>query len=121
MKQRIRSEALRAIGQGRQAAAEEALLSAEQRKGDALTDEERKKTIALSNSRFDLDRLKTVATTDPMMYAPRVNSLIARGGSSAPMKMPKVEEYQAKQLNVQEKLNNTASRILNKLDDWYTI
>lgn len=121
MKQRIRSEALRATGRGKQAAAEEALLEAEQRKGEPLTDEERKNAIELSNSRYELASMKNAATTMPESLAPRVNSLIARGGSSAPVKMPKVEEYQAKQLNVQENLSKTAQRILDKIDNFGTI
>jgi hypothetical protein len=59
-------------------------------------------------------------STSPELYAPRVNSLIARGGSSAPVKMPEVEKLQTKQLDAQNRTNVIAQRILNSIDAWTT-
>jgi hypothetical protein len=57
----------------------------------------------------------------PQIFAPRVNDLIARGGSAAPVKMPKVEDLQSRTLSSVDKIGLTANRILNNINEWLTV
>jgi hypothetical protein len=116
----LRGMALRATGQDERADIEDAIWAETQAQGVPL-DKATKADIA---ARVKARRALQAAmqnSTSPELYAPRVNSLIARGGSSAPVKMPKVEELQSKQLDAQNKTNQIANRILNQMDGWNTI
>lgn len=118
----LEMQALRAMGQGREADIEEALQRARGIKGDALTDREKSNIIEMTQARADLDAaLRNAPTTNPQMYAPRVDSLIARGGSATPVRLPKIEEINQKSLQVQETLSRTATRILDSVDRWNII
>lgn len=118
----LEMQALRAMGQGREADIEEALQRARGIKGDALTDREKSNIIEMTQARADLDAaLRNAPTTNPQIYAPRVDSLIARGGSATPVRLPKIEEINQKSLQVQENLSRTATRILSSIDKWNII
>lgn len=112
-------DALRAQGKTTEAAVREAWLSESMAQGRELSSKEKKDIADITKARLALERAQTVYA--PMDYAPRVNSLIARGGSAAPVKMPKVEELQQKQLTTQESTNRIAAQILSKVGDWATI
>lgn len=119
----LRFMAMNALGMNKQAAVDEALFNEASARGTyaALLDPETVKMITQNT----LDRLALQeamqTSTSAEMYAPRVNSLIARGGSAAPVKMPKVEELQTKQLSVLEKTSIIAGQILRRTEDWNTI
>jgi hypothetical protein len=119
----LRFMAMNALGMNKQAAVDEALFNEANARGTSVAalDPETVKTI----NQNTLDRLALQeamqTSTSAEMYAPRVNSLIARGGSAAPVKMPKVEELQSKQLSVLEKTSIIASQILRNTEDWNTI
>lgn len=112
-------DALRAQGKTTEAAVREAWLSESMAQGRELSSKEKNDIAEITKARLALERAQTVYA--PMDYAPRVNSLIARGGSAAPVKMPKVEELQQKQLTTQESTNRIAAQILSKVGDWATI
>ena len=114
----LRFMALRKMGRGEQAAVEEALYAETKSQGAPLDSAARKDVIARAKMRYEMENLRDAPTTSPQVYAPRVNSLIARGGSSAPVKLPKVEEYQAKTLNSVDTIARRMGSILNKIDDW---
>ena len=118
----LEMKALRAMGQGREADIEEALQRARDVKGYALTDKEKANVVEMTDARAMLDEaLRGAPTTNPQMFAPRVNSLIARGGSSSPVQMRKVEELNQKAVQTQEQINRAVNRILTKMDDWMII
>ena len=117
----LRFAALRKTGRGQQAAVEEALYNETKAQGRELDAATRKDVTARAKARYALENLRDAPTTNPQMYAPRVDSLIARGGSAAPVKMPKLESLQEKQLSTQESTNRIASRILNKVEEWTKI
>ena len=111
----LKFSAMRAMGKDREADIEEALT------GElGMSGIDPKTIIEMVDAKRALAQLQNAQTTSPQMYAPRVNSLIARGGSSAPVKMPEVEKLQMKQLDAQNKANQIAQRILNSLDSWTT-
>lgn len=119
----LRFMAMNALGMNKQAAVDEALFNEATARGTSVAalDPESVKMITKNT----LDRLALQeamqTSTSAEMYAPRVNSLIARGGSAAPVKMPKVEELQTKQLSVLEKTSIIAGQILRRTEDWNTI
>ena len=116
----LRDAALRASGRGRQADIEAAVRSAEQANGgEKLSPEDYARTVNIAKARYALSHMQTGAQA--LDYAPRVNSLVARGGSATPVKMPKIEELQSKSLRTQESINKTASAILKKVDEWALI
>ena len=115
-KQRYRSEALNVMGRGRQASQEEALLAAMQKKGEELTPEERANVLRFTNMRFDMQALAGAGMPNIQDFAPRVNSLIARGGSDAPVSMPKVEELQYQSVNQLKRLNDATTRLLYAIE-----
>ena len=114
----LREQAMRASGQGKQADIDSAIWQATQTKGEALTGDEYSRIVEMTKARSELASLQVAS---PLNYAPRVNSLIARGGSEAPVKMPKVEELQSRTLSNVEKILLTSERILGSIDDWITI
>lgn len=114
----MRFAVLRKTGRGEQAAVEEALYSETKNQGRELDAATRKDVIARAKMRYALENLEEAPTTSPELYAPRVNSLIARGGSAAPMKLPKVEEYQAKTLNSVDTIARRLGTIQTKIDEW---
>ena len=116
----LRDAALRATGRGDQADIESALRNFESMKGGKATKDEIARIVANERERMALRGAMSLSAS-PELYAPRVNSLIARGGSSAPVKMPKVEEYQAKTLNSVDRIAKISDRILNNITDWSTI
>ena len=119
--QSLRSMALRALGKDEQADIEDAIWSEAQAQGIPL-DKATKADIAKRvKMRRALSETEMQTATSPQLYAPRVDSLIARGGSATPVKMPKVEEYQQKTLTSVDKISATANRILGKLDEWLTL
>lgn len=109
---------LRKTGRGQQADIENAVLDATNAKGSDLTGDEYNRIVELTKARYELNNLQSAS---PVNYAPRVNSLLARGGSEAPVKMPKVEDLQSRTLSSVEKIQVTADRILGSIDDWITI
>lgn len=115
-KQHYRSEALKVMGRGRQASQEEALLAATQKKGEELTPEERANVLRFTNMRFDMQALAGAGMSNIQDFAPRVNSLIARGGSDAPVSMPKVEELQYQSVSQLKRLNDAATRLLYAIE-----
>lgn len=115
----LRDAALRASGMGRQADIDSAVWSATQSKGSALTDEEYARVVDMAGAKYDLnDALRN--RFSGIDFAPRVNSLIARGGSEAPIAMPKVEEIQTKTYSSVEKIQTACEKILSSIDDWLT-
>ena len=103
-----------------QADIESAIYAEIQANGGAIDDKTRAEITARVKARRALSAAMQTSTS-PELYAPRVNSLIARGGSSAPVKMPEVEKLQNKQLDATNKTNQIAQRILNQMDNWNTI
>lgn len=116
----LRGMALRRLGRDEEADIEEALYAETQAQGAPLDEATRADLIARVKARRALSAAMETSTS-PELYAPRVNSLIARGGSSAPVKMPEVEKLQNKQLDATNKTNQIAQRILNQVDSWNTI
>ena len=116
-KQSLRNIGLRASGQGKLAAREEAVLAATQRKGSELNADEYSAVVNMANRKFELENFKVAA---PLDYAPRVNSLVARGGSDAPVSMPKIEDLQAQTLNNVKTIRELAARFLTAAENWGT-
>ena len=116
----LRGAAYRALGMDEQADIESAIYAEIQANGGDIDSKTRKEITARVKARRALSAAMQTSTS-PELYAPRVNSLIARGGSSAPVKMPEVEKLQNKQLDAQNKTNQIAQRILNQMDNWNTI
>lgn len=116
-KQSLRNIGLRASGQGKLAAREEAVLAATQRKGSELTADEYSTVVNMADRKFELENFKVSA---PLDYAPRVNSLIARGGSDAPVSMPKIEDLQSQTLNNVKTIRELAARFLTAAEAWGT-
>lgn len=110
-------EIMRASGQGNEANIESALASAESMKGSALTDQERSQVIEMAKMKNELSGFNFTA---PLDYAPRVNSLVARGGSDAPVSMPKIEDLQAQTLNNVKSIKDLATRFLDAVESWGT-
>ena len=113
----MRWEIMRASGQGNEANIESALASAESMKGSALTDQERSQVIEMAKMKNELSGFNFTA---PLDYAPRVNSLVARGGSDAPVSMPKIEDLQAQTLNNVKSIKDLATRFLDAVESWGT-
>lgn len=116
----LRGMALRATGQDERADIEDAIYAETQAQGVPLDAATKSEIAARVKARRALQSAMQTSTS-PELYAPRVNSLIARGGSSAPVKMPKVEELQSRQLDATNKTNQIANRILNQMDGWNRI
>ena len=115
--QSFRSMALRATGRGRLAAREEAVLAATQRKGEDLTADEYQKVIQFADAKFGLENPGLLSVRD---FTPRVNSLIARGGSDAPVSMPKIEDLQSQTLTNVKTIRELAARFLTAAENWGT-
>lgn len=115
--QSFRSMALRATGQGRQAAREEAVLEAFQRKGSELNADEYRKAVRFADARFGLENPNLLPVQD---FTPRVNSLIARGGSDAPVSMPKIEDLQSQTLTNVKTIRELAAKFLTAAESWGT-
>lgn len=113
----LRDQALRASGQGKQADIEAALWNAAKTKGSDLTEDERSQVIDMTNLKRELS---SISFSAPQDYGPRVNSLMARGGSEAPVKMPALEDIQTKTLDTVEKIQRLVDRINDNIDDWLT-
>jgi hypothetical protein len=114
--------ALKAMGRNEQADLEAAVWDATRTKGEALTTGEYNNVVEMANMKRELqDLMASQGTNAPKLYAPRVDSLIARGGSSAPVKMPKVEELQAKSVQTQDKIERICQRLLNSAEKYLTI
>lgn len=116
----LRGAAYRALGMDEQADIESAIYAEIQANGGDIDSKTRKEITARVKARRALSSAMQTSTS-PELYAPRVDSLIARGGSATPVKMPEVEKIQNKQLNAQNKTNQIAMRILNQMDGWNTI
>lgn len=116
----LRDAALRASGQGKKADIDAAVWSATQAKGSALTDDEYARIVDMTTAKHDLNTALH-GMGGGMDYTPRVNSLIARGGSEAPVKMPKVEDLQSRTLTSVDKIQQITNRILSSIDDWTTV
>lgn len=115
--QSFRSMALKAVGLGSRAAREEAVLAAEMRVGGPLNEDQYRKAVNFANAKFRLENFQFNAPQD---FAPRVNSLVARGGSDAPVSMPKIEDLQAQTLNNVKTIKDLAARFLSAAEDWGT-
>lgn len=114
----LRFDAMRSVGLGEQAAVEEALIAEMRARGvNGLSGEDTMNITDMVKARFQLNSLMS-ASTAPMDYAPRVNSLIARGGSASPVKMPSVEDLQKRSLNQLEEIQKLVRYINNHIDDW---
>lgn len=118
----LRVSALRALGRGEEAAIQEALYGEAKARGIGVNSLDEGTRAAFTDMAVMQYRLQSSMqkSTAPELYAPRVNSLIARGGSAAPVKMPEVEKLQTKQLDAQNRTNVIAQRILNSIDAWTT-
>ena len=116
----MRDAALRATGQGKQADIDAAVWAATQAKGSALDEDEYNRTVEMATLKHELNQALQNRPSG-VDFAPRVNSLVARGGSEAPVKMPGVESLQAKSLAQQERIARIADQIFGKLDEWITI
>lgn len=118
----LRVSALRALGRGEEAAIQEALYGEAKARGIGVNSLDEGTRAAFTDMAVMQYRLQSSMqkSTSPELYAPRVNSLIARGGSAAPVKMPEVEKLQTKQLDAQNRTNVIAQRILNSIDAWTT-
>lgn len=119
--QSLRDFALRATGQGRQADIDAAVWEETKAKGANLTGDEYERVVEMVNARGDLESALKRSITNSLDYAPRVNSLIARGGSEAPVKMPEMERLQQRSLNEVSEIKRLAKSILDSVDDWLTI
>ena len=108
---------MRFRGQTERAAIKEAIYNETKAQGQPLDAATIKDVTDRTKARLALERLQNTAVSAPELYAPRVNSLIARGGSAAPVKMPKVEEYQAKTLSAVDKMAKDTGFIRNYLQD----
>lgn len=118
----LRQMALKAMGQGRQADIEAAIYDATRTKGEKLTADEYNEVVGMAGMKRELqDLMASAQSTAPQLYAPRVDSLIARGGSAAPVKMPEVEKLQSQSVKTQEKIAQLCQRLLNSAQDWNTI
>ena len=115
----LRDAALRASGRGKQADLDAAVWQATTTKGSALTEDEYARVIEMATAKHDLN-IATRGMSGGLDYAPRVNSLVARGGSEAPVAMPKVEELQNKTFTAVEKIETACEKILSSIDDWLT-
>ena len=115
--QSFRSMALKAVGLGSRAAREEAILAAEQKNGGPLDSEQYSKTVRFANAKFRLENFQFNAPQD---FAPRVNSLVARGGSDAPVSMPKIEDLQAQTLTNVKTIKDLAAKFLSAAEAWGT-
>lgn len=115
--QSYRSTALKAAGYGARAAREEAVLAAEMRVGGPLDEDQYRKAVNFANAKFRLENFQFNAPQD---FAPRVNSLVARGGSDAPVSMPKIEDLQAQTLMNVKTIKDLAARFLSAAEDWGT-
>ena len=71
-----------------------------------------------ANAKFRLENFQFNAPQD---FAPRVNSLVARGGSDAPVSMPKIEDLQSQTLNNVKTIKEIAREFLSAAKDWGTI
>ena len=111
---RLNDSALRLQGRSKEADVESAVRSAREAAGGYLTKDQESQVRKLALMEH---KLSTISISAPELYAPRVNSLIARGGSAAPVKMPKVEEYQAKTLSAVDKMAKDTGFIRNYLQD----
>jgi hypothetical protein len=119
----LRFAALRAKGLNEEAAIQEALYDEAKARGIGVNslDEGTRQTVTdMAVARYRLQSSMQAATA-PELYAPRVDALIARGGSATPVNMPKLEGIQSKQLDAQNKTVQIANRILNQIDKWNTI
>lgn len=115
--QSFRSMALKAVGLGSRAAREEAILAAEQKNGGPLDSEQYGKAVRFANAKFRLENFQFNAPQD---FAPRVNSLVARGGSDAPVSMPKIEDLQAQTLTNVKTIKDLAAKFLSAAEAWGT-
>ena len=115
--QSFRSMALKAVGLGGQAAREEALLEAEYRNGGPLAGDQYDQVVRFANAKFRLENFQFNAPQD---FAPRVNSLVARGGSDAPVSMPKIEDLQAQTLTNVKTIKDLAAKFLSAAEAWGT-
>ena len=109
---------MRLTGQSEKAAISEAIYNESKAQGQILDEATVKDITKRTKAQLALQRLQGVQTASPELYAPRVNSLIARGGSAAPMKLPKVEEYQAKTLNSVDKIARDMNLVKNYLSEY---
>lgn len=108
---------MRLTGQTEKAAIQEAIYNETKAQGQPLDKATISDITKRTKAELALTRLQNAQVTSPELYAPRVNSLIARGGSAAPMKLPKVEEYQAKTLSSVDKIAKDMGFVRNYLQD----
>lgn len=108
---------MRLTGQSEKAAIQEAIYNETKAQGHPLDKATISDITKRTKAELALARLQNAQVTSPELYAPRVNSLIARGGSAAPMKLPKVEEYQAKTLSSVDKIAKDMGIVRNYLQD----
>jgi hypothetical protein len=110
------------MGRGEQADIEAAIYDATRTKGEKLTADEYSEVIGMAGMKRELqDLMASTRSTAPQLNAPRVNDLIARGGSSAPVQMPKIENLQSQSVKTQEKIAVLCQRLLNTAQDWNTV
>ena len=109
--------AIRKSGRGYEADWREAVYRESVARGeelDANSIEDIKKRVRMRRA------LDSLSIASPVDYAPRVNSLIARGGSAQAMQMPKVEDLQSRTLSSVAKIQQITSRILSNIDEMTT-
>ena len=109
--------AIRKSGRGYEADWREAVYRESVARGEELDADSIKDIKKRVRMRRALDSLSIASPVD---YAPRVNSLIARGGSAQAMQMPKVEDLQSRTLSSVAKIQQITSRILSNIDEMTT-
>ena len=79
--------------------------------------DEYRKAVRYADARFGLENPNLLSVQD---FTPRVNSLIARGGSDAPVSMPKIEDLQAQTLTNVKTIRELAAKFLTAAEAWGT-
>lgn len=113
----LKFDAMRAVGLGDQAAIQEAIYNETMAQGHELDPRTIAQLTQITKARLRLNDLMATSTA-PMDYAPRVNSLIARGGSAQAVKLPSLEDIQKRTLNQLQDITKLVRYINDHVDGW---
>lgn len=114
----LKLSAMRATGNTEEAAIRSAWYDESKAQGRPLDDTTKRQIAEMVRAQLALDNAMNTASTAPMDYAPRVNSLIARGGSAQAVKMPSLEDIQKRTLNQLEDITKIVRYINERVGDW---
>ena len=114
----LKLSAMRATGRTEEAAVRSAWYDESKAQGKPLDDTTKRQIAEMTRAQLALDNAMNTASTAPMDYAPRVNSLIARGGSAQAVKMPSLEDIQKRTLNQLEDITKIVRYINDHVGDW---